>query len=332
MRRREILALFLAFAVAPAANGPAAAQGAEKGTRRIGLLTGAPVAAPALVGLREALVGALREHGWDEGRNLVIESRATEGRPERFQALAAELVALNVDVIVAPNSQAVSATMARTRTIPIVMINVSHPVAAGFVASLARPGGNVTGVTNQAKDIVPKHIELLGEITPGLDKIALIFTPSNAGSALGMREHEQVVRRLGLAYLPVPVDGPGDIEPAFALLARERPQILLIHPTPVTIIHRARILALAIERRLPTATLFRAFAQDGGLIRYGPSQAESWRRAGAYVDRILKGMSPADLPVEQPTRFELLINLKTAQARGLTIPPTLLARADEVIE
>ena len=328
-RRREVIAALGATAAWPMA---AQAQQTPVRVRRIGILTGSPVMSPAAVALRQALVNALRERGWNEGQNLMLENRAAEGRAERFPELAAELVALSVDVIVAPNSQAVSAAMANTRTIPIVMIDVSHPVEAGFIATLARPGGNVTGVTNQAKDIGGKQTEILREIAPALDKVALIFTPSNAGSALGMREMVEAARQLRVTILPIPIDSAADIEPAFALIARDQPQALNIHPTPITIIHRQRILALALEHRLLTVAFFKTFAVDGALISYGPSQIDSWRRAATYVDRILKGTPPGDLPVEQPTKFDLVINLKTAKALNLTIPPTLLARADEVIE
>ena len=329
MRRREFIIVVVAVAAWPLTGW---AQRSAK-VHRIGILSGASLSAPANAHLRHAFVEALRERGWVEGDNLAIEARATEGKAERFPELAAALVALNVDVIVATNSQAVSAARQTTGTTPIVMLDVSHPVEAGFVASLARPGGNVTGLTNQLKDINGKHYALLREIKPDLERMAVLFTPSNIGSALGVRDQQDgVAKQLGTSVLAVPVDSPADVETAFATIAREQAQVLQVHPTPVINIARARIVTLSIEYRVPTITAFKAFVRDGMLMSYGPDQADSWRRAASYVDRILKGVAPADLPVEQPTKFELVINLKTAKALGLTLPNSLLTRADEVIE
>ena len=274
----------------------------------------------------------LRLLGWERGRNLIVETRYTESRPELFASAAAELVALSPDVIVAPNSQAVEAAMTQTASVPIVMLNVADPVGAGFIKSLANPGSNVTGSTNQLKDVIAKHHQLLLEIRPGLERLGQIFTPSNAGSALGLQENIVAMRELGVALVPIPLDQPSDLEAASAILARERPQALLVHVTPIAVRNLAEIAKLAVAHRLPSVAAYKVMAQGGLLMSYGPDRVESWRRAAIYIDKLLRGESPSNLPVEQPTKFELVINIKTATALGLTIPPTLLARADEVIE
>jgi putative ABC transport system substrate-binding protein len=328
MRRREVMVGLAAAAAWPLG---ALAQVTAR-TARVGILSGAALNTPATAPLHGAFVDQLRSKGWQEGQNLIIERRHTEGRAELFAARAAELLALSPDVIVASNSQAVAAAKAQTASIPIVMIDVSHPVEAGFIKSLAQPGSNVTGVTNQGKDIAMKHYELLREIRPSIQRIALVFTPSNAGSKLGLEEQTVVARALGIDVIPVPFEGPADIGEATAILKRERAQALQVHTTPVTIVHRAMIAKLAMEHDLPTISFNEAMARAGILMTYGANRAESWRRAADYVDRLLRGEQASVLPVEQPTRFDLHINLKTAAALRLALPPTLLARADEVIE
>ena len=328
MKRRQVIVGLAASAAWPLA---ALAQATPK-TARVGFLSGAALNTPATTPLHEAFVDQLRSKGWQEGQNLIIERRHTEGQVELFAARAAELLALSPDVVVASNSQAVAAVKAQTSSIPIVMIDVSHPVEAGFIRSLANPGANVTGVTNQGKDIALKHYELLREISPAFQRVALVFTPSNAGSKLGFEEQIVVARTLGIDVIPVPFEGPADVGEAAAILKRERAQALQVHTTPVTIVHRAMIAKLAMEHDLPTISFNEAMARAGFLMTYGANRAESWRRAADYVDRLLRGEKASDLPVEQPTRFDLHINLKTAAALRLAIPPLLLARADEVIE
>ena len=211
------------------------------------------------------------------------------------------------------------------------MLDVSHPVEAGFVASLARPGGNITA-DQPAQRYRGKALRAVAGSQLGLTRIAVLYTPSNAGSALGMKEQEEFAKQHGATLVPVPINTAADVETAFSVITRERAQALHIHPTPVTSTHRVRIAALAAEHRLPSITAFKVFVRDGVLMSYGPDQVESWRRIAAYVDRILRGASPGDLPVEQPTKFELHINVRTAKAIGIIVPPPLLARADGVIK
>jgi putative ABC transport system substrate-binding protein len=330
VRRREFIALV--GSAAAAWPGSPCAQGAAK-IARVGILSGASLATPANARFRKAFVDVLRQLDWDEGNNLIVEARATEGRPERYAEFAAELVSLNVDVAVGSGSQGVQALKDKTSIIPIVMLDASHPVEAGFVTSLARPGGNITGVTPQLNEINAKAVELLRDVVPGLDRVGLLYTPSNLGSALAAKQSlETVPARLGLSLLPIPVDTADDVDRAVATLDRERLRAVHVHPTPVIGTNAARLAALLIERRVLTVTAFSTLVRAGLLASYGPDQAESWRGAAAYVDRILRGAKPADLPVQQPTTFNLAFNLKTARALGVTIPPTMLARADEVIE
>jgi putative ABC transport system substrate-binding protein len=275
----------------------------------------------------------LRQLGWAEGKNLTLEARATEGKPERYAEFAAELVRLNVDVAIASGSQAVQALKDKTSNIPVVMLDASHPVEAGFVASLARPGGNITGVTPQLNEVNAKAIELMREVKPGIDRIGVLYTPTNVGSALALQQAlETIPKRLGVSLVPVPIDSAADIDTAIAAIDREGLRALQIHPTPVINTNRSRIAALLIERRVPTVTGFSTLVREGILMSYGPDQVESWRGAAGYVDRILRGANPADMPVEQPTKFMFVVNLKTAKAIGLEFTPDLLARADELIE
>jgi putative ABC transport system substrate-binding protein len=259
--------------------------------------------------------------------------RAAEGKPERYAQLGRELVSLNLDLVVGSGSQGVQALTAATSTIPIVMLDVSHPIEAGFIASLARPGGNITGVTPALDEVNTKAVELLREISPDISRIGVLHTPSNSGSALAMKEAlERIPQRLGVSIIPVPIDDPSAIEAAFAVIDREGLRAVQVHPTPVINVNRKRIAELLAERRVLSVTGFNTLVRDGILMSYGPDQEDSWRGAASYVDRILRGASPADLPVERPTKFLLAINLRSAKALGLEIPPTLLARADEVIE
>ena len=299
---------------------------------RVGILYGGSLSHPTYVSYRDAFLQDLAGAA-GKGKKLIIEERAAEGRAERFAEHAAELVDLQVNVAVGTNSQAIQALKEKTSTIPIVMLNAADPIGSGFIASLARPGGNITGVTNQFDEITWKNYELLRELKPGIERVGVLYTPSNSGSAIGMEQFVDNMRKwLGVSLVPVPIDKPEDIEAAFVAIDQNRLEALNVHPTPVIVTNRIRITALLIERGLLTITGSKAFARDGILLSYAPDPAESWRGAAAYVDRILRGANPADLPVQRPTKFELVINVKTANALGLTIPPSLLARADEVIE
>jgi putative ABC transport system substrate-binding protein len=329
MRRREVLAI-IGAAAWPL---PASAQLGARATARVGVLTGASLTIPANARYRDAFAEALRRRGWEEGRNLILEMRAAEGRPERYEQFARELVALDLDVVVGSGSQGVQAFAAATSTIPIVMLDVSHPIEAGFIASLARPGGNITGVTPALDEVNAKAVELLREINPDISRIGVLHTPSNAGSALALKEAlDRIPQRLGVSLVPVPVDGSSGIEAALEIIEREGLRAVQVHPTPIIQTNRKRIATLLIERGIATATGFSTLVRDGMLISYGPDQEDSWRGAASYVDRILRGERPSELPVEMPTKFLVAVNLKTAKALGVTIPPLLLARADEVIE
>ena len=275
----------------------------------------------------------MRRRGWEEGKNLVLEMRATEGRPERFPQVARELIALNLDVVVGSGSQGVQALKAATSTTPIVMLDVSHPIESGFISSLARPGGNITGVTPALDEVNAKALELLREINPEISRVGIIHTPSNAGSALAIKEAlERIPQRLGVSLIPVPIEDTAGIEAALELIDREGLRAVQVHPTPVIQTNRQRVASLLMERRIATVTAFSTLVRDGMLMSYGPDQEENWRGAASYVDRILRGERASELPVERPTKFLVTVNLKTAKVIGIAIPTHLLARADEVIE
>jgi putative ABC transport system substrate-binding protein len=275
----------------------------------------------------------LRELGWVEGQNLVIEYRSAEGRFDRLPELAAELVRLKVDVIVAAPTPGALAAKKATATVPIVGVSLTEPVGVGLIASLARPGGNVTGVAySVGTDIFGKDLALLKEVVPKVRRVAVLSNPDGPVQPLTISNVKAAARSLGLELQLVEARGPGDFDRAFAAMAKERVGALFVVTDPVFIPHRARLVSLAAKSRLPSIFTQRADVEAGGLLSYGPSFADMYRRAAAYVDKILKGARPADLPVEQPTKFELVINLKTAKTLGLTIPPSLLQRADEVIQ
>ena len=281
----------------------------------------------------QALLQGLRELGWVEGQNMMIEYRWAEGRSDRLPGLAAELVRLKVDVIHAGTTGAAMAAKNATSTIPIVMATGGDPVTLGLVASLARPGGNVTGLSYSVSlETVGKQLELLKEVVPKARRMAVLSNPTNPSHVLALRQAGSVARSLGLQLQPLEARGPDEFDRAFATMARERAGALFVMPDPVFGFERARLQALAVKSRLPAMYGLREFTEAGGLMSYAPDVRDNFRRSATYVDRILKGAKPADLPVEQPTKFELVINLKTAKALGLTIPPAVLARADEVIE
>src|SRR5262245_65890886 len=284
---------------------------------------------------RDAFRQGLRDLGYVEGGNLVIEYRDAEGKPEQLAAGAAELVALNVDVIVAPGTLAGLAAKRATATIPIVVPTIGNPVADGLVKSLARPGGNVTGLANLTGDLIGKCMQLLKEAVPGATRVAVLTHP---GSATATTDKDYATRAqaagrsLGFAAQLIDARRPVDLDRAFAEIARWRANALVVMPYATLLAERTRIVALAAKQRLPAVYGFREYVVAGGLMSYGVDLADQFRRSAAYVDRILQGAKPADLPVEQPTKFELVINLKTAKALGLTIPQSILVRADEIIQ
>jgi len=312
---------------------PLAADAQQAGkVPRIGFLgVTSPSDRPPLL---DAFRQRLRELGWVEGQNIVIDYRYAEGRVGRLPDLAAELVRLKVDLIVASaGTQVATAAKNATETIPIVMIAVRDPVGTGLIASLARPGGNVTGVSGYAGlETVAKQLELLKETVPKIRRVAILSNPANAYHQLAIREVNVAARSLGVQLQLLEARGPNEFDGAFAAMAKERVGALLVLSDVIFNSHRTRLADLAARSRLPAAYGNRESVEGGGLISYGPSFLDLHRRAAAYVDKILKGAKPAELPVEQPTKFELVINLKTARALGLTIPLSLLRQADELIQ
>jgi len=300
-----------------------------KGMRRIGWLSPAS-AADGLSNL-EALRAGLRELGYVEGQNITIEARWADGRSERLPQLAAELVRLPVDVLCTAGTQASGAAKHATSTIPIVFSNVAFPDQTGLVASYPRPGGNITGVAFIGPEY-GKRLELLKEARPGLSRVALIYNPDNAASVLALQETQRWATELKVRLEPHKFRGPQDFEHVFGAIAGKRPDALMTTADPLIASYRTRIVDFAAKNRLLSMYPTRDFVVAGGLMFYGGSIPEMYRRAAVYVDRILKGAKPADLPVEQPIKFDMVINLKTAKTLGLTIPQSLLLRADEVIQ
>jgi len=325
MDRRAFLTGSVALLAAPLAGE---AQQATK-VWRIGYLG---YASPSEARALEAFRQRLRDLGYVEGKNLVIESRVVESSFERLPALAAELVGLKLDAIAAYGNPTIGALKRATQTIPIVMILAGDPVGAGLVSSLARPGGNVTGLSNLAEGLSAKWLELLTETVPGITRLGVLMVPNTPAHATFVREIKMVGQRTGIAVLEVEVRGPDEIEHAFAALAKARAQGLIVLPHPVTLTHQTQIVELAAKNRLPAMYPWREFTDSGGLMAYSTNRIEMFQRAATFVDKILKGAKPADLPIEQPTKFEFVINLKTAKTLGLTIPQSLLLRADQVID
>jgi putative ABC transport system substrate-binding protein len=281
----------------------------------------------------EAFRQGLRQLGYVEGQNITIEYRWADGRFEQLPDLAMELVRLKVDVVVAVVTQASLAAKKATGTIPIVMIGVSDPVGSGLVFSLARPGANITGTSSMTAEIVGKQLELLKETLPKISRVAALWNPANPiFQAIQLRETKDAAEALGVQLQLLEARGPDEIDRAFAAMVKERTRALLVLNDPVFTAHRIRIADLSVKHRLPAMSGTLEYTEAGGLMAYGPSFPDMYRRAAMYVDKILKGTKPADLPVERPTKFELVINLKTAKQIGLTIPPNVLARADRVIK
>jgi len=327
MRRRELIRLLGTSLVAlplPAA--------AEAPTAHVAVLRELPLTNPQIAQLWQIFVEELQKGGWIEGRNVEFIQRATEGRPERYRELAAEIVALKPTVIITINSESTQAVHDETKTIPIVMIGPGDPVGAGFVASLARPGGNVTGVSSQLGDTLGKQLQIIKELLPSASRMAFFWRPDNPGSSLFKRDLETAAPDFGLAIEATVVTTNAELDAALSAIASSRPDVLMVNPNPPVASRSREIAAFAIQHKLLTYTVAPAMVRAGLLISLAPRGADMVRRAATIVAKILNGAKPADIPVEQPTAFELVINLKTAKALGLTVPPSLLAQADEVIE
>ena len=308
---------------------PAEAQQPKK-VYRIGFLSaGSPASMAARV---EALRHGLREHGYVEGQNILVEYRYAEGKLDRLKEFASELVSLKVDVIVTGGPIATRPAKQATNTIPIVTAYESDPVGTGLVTSLARPGGNVTGLTNLSPDLSGKRLELLKEAVSKLSRVAVFWDPTDPSSPGLLKEVEMAAQSLGLKIQRLEIRNPNDLEGVFLAATKGRAGAVTTLSSPVIFTHRKRVVEIAVKSRLPTIHGQIEFAEAGGVMVYGPNDADMYRRAATYVDKILKGAKPADLPVEQPTKFEFIINLKTAKQIGLTIPPNVLARADKVIK
>jgi putative tryptophan/tyrosine transport system substrate-binding protein len=301
----------------------------SKKVPRIGLL--GVVSASAAEGRIEAFRQGLRDLGYVEGKNIVIEYRTAEGKLERLPALAAELVRLKVDVIVTRGPPPTRSAKEATSTIPIVMGSDIDPVGNGFVASLARPGGNITGLSALSPELSGKQLELLKEIIPKLSRVAVLGTSTIPGSAQMLRETEAAAGVFGVKLQYLDVQNPKEIETAFRAASKGHADAVLVLPNHLTLSQRTQVVDLAVKSRLPVMYPQSEYVEDGGLMTYGPSINDLFRRAATYVDKILKGAKPADLPVEQPTKFQFIVNLKAAKQIGLTIPPNVLARADKVI-
>jgi putative ABC transport system substrate-binding protein len=282
--------------------------------------------------MQQAFRLGLRDLGWVEGKNISIEYRYAEGRRDRLPDLAADLVRLKVEVIVTSSGPAALAAQKATRAIPIVMASGGDPVALGLGESLARPGGNITGLSQMSPELSGKRLELLKEMVPKLSRVAVLWNPQGLSSPLGWKEIQLPARQLGIQLHSLEVRSPDDFNQAFEAASKARAGALFVMPDPVMVTNLKRIAGLAVKSRLPSIFHVSEFADAGGLATYGPDRVDMFRRAATFVDKILKGAKPADLPVEQPTRFELVINLKTAKTLGITIPQSIMLQATRVIE
>jgi putative ABC transport system substrate-binding protein len=332
MDRRAFIAT-LGFSILAAPLDAGAQQAAM--VARIGWLQTGSLESPETRFFRDAFGEGLRERGYVEGQNIVIEYRSADGKIERFPGLASELARLKLDLIVAANTPAARAVQQATTTIPIVVPVMGDPVGDGLVASLARPGGNITGLTFLGPELVPKRLGLLKEALPKVSRVAALWHPggySERTTSDMVKQTEAAARTLGVQLQLVGVRGPDELDRAFSTMTRERADALIVFPSPMLFNERRRIVDLAVQHRLPSISVAREFVELGGLIAYGASITDLVRRTATYVDKILKGAKPADLPVEQPTKFEFVINMRTAKTLGLTIPPSILIRADSVIE
>jgi len=321
MDRRDFIAGTAALLVSPRRSW---AQGPP---RRVGYLDTAPLYLPNY----KVWQDSMRDHGWIEGKNLIVDYRSAEGHAERLAPLANELVALKPDVLVGPGAQPALALKSATASIPIVFV-AADPVGQGLVQSLSHPGGNVTGLAGMAGNFLGKVMQILREMVPAASKIAVLVNPTNAGHRLQAEELPEIAQKLGVTFPVLEATTAEELDIAFASAAGQHANAINVFADALTVNNVTRVTALAAEHRLPAIYNFRLFTTNGGLVSYGADITDLLRRAGDYVDKILKGTKPADLPVEQPTKFDLVINLKAAKALGLEIPASLLARADEVIE
>ena len=327
---REKLGLTLKLAITLSVllgSVPLAADAQPTAVRKVGVL-----AQDLQPGLLETFRDELQQLGYAEGKNLTIEVRNAAGRDDRLPAQAEELVRLKVEVIVAVNTPAAQAARKATSTIPIVIMRVADPVAQGLVASLARPGGNVTGLNFMPDELGAKGIQLLHEMLPNITRVAALYRAGNPGALYVVTETERRSTQLGLHFLRLPVRGPEDFSGAFQTATRARMEALFVMDDGAMTKHRKELAQMALRHSMAVVSIYRDFAEAGGFIAYGPSLSTAYRRGAVYVDRILKGAKPADLPVEQPTKFDLAINLRTAKTLGLTVPPSMLMRADHIIE
>jgi len=329
MQRRKFLTL-LGSTVAAAPLSARAQQTAQ--ARRIGVMIALAENDPEAQANAAALRDGLEKLGWIDGRNIRIDYRWGIGDPARARVAVKELLALSPDLIMPATTQMLVAAKEAAGSVPIVFVNISDPIGTGFVASLARPGGNVTGFTNFEYAMGEKWLQTLKDMAPHVTRIAIVANPKNPNTALYLGAIEPAAKALGLQFAMTPVNDAAEIERTIATYASEPNGGLLVMPDPLTITHRELIVALAARHRLPAAYPYRFFAASGGLMSYGIDRVDLYRRAAVYVDRVLKGAKAGDLPIQQPTKFELTINLKTAKALSLTVPLPLLGRADEVIE
>jgi len=328
MQRRDFVTGILGTVLALPLAGEAEPQGK---VFCIGWLGNVPPP-PSMERASAAFVDGLREYGYVEGANLKVEYRWADGRDERYSELVRDLIQAKVQLIVTAQTPAAVVIKDQAKTLPVVLVGTSHPVEVGLVQTLARPGGNITGITNQLGDLDGKLLQLAKELAPRLRRIGVFWTPSNQASALGLKSVQTVAARQGLAVVPVSARTRAEAESAFSALRHERPDVLIVHASYIGSAELVQIREFVISTRMPTISAFSALTRDGLLLSYSPDAAAYYRRAAYYVDRILKGNKAADLPMEQPTKFELMINLSAAKAIGLSIPPSLLARADQVIE
>ena len=328
MRRREFIAL-----IGGVAAWPLAARAQQPGRmRRIGVLMNVAADDPEAQARNVAFLHGLREFGWTEGRNVRVDHRWAAGDADRLRRYAAELVALAPDVVLASGTSTVGPLQRASTTVPIVFAGVADPVGAGFVDSMARPGRNATGFISFEYGLSAKWLELLKQIAPGVTRVAVLRDPDISGGTGQFGAIQSVAPSFGVESSPINVRDAGEIERAVAAFARSSNGGMILMASGLAFVHRDLIIALAARHKLPTIYYYRVFVSAGGLVSYGPDPHNQYRRAAGYVDRILKGEKPADMPVQAPTKYELVINLKTAKALGLEIAPTLLARADEVIE
>ena len=307
---------------------------AQPATRvpRVGFLSPSSVSDPRTRTFVDALSQGLRELGWVEGQNVTIEYRWAEEKTDRLPDLARDLARLGVDVVVASTSPAVQAAKDATRTIPIVMTNAGDAVATGFVSNLAHPEANITGLSMMGGELLAKQLQILREVMPSLSRVGLLWNPTNSSNRPQLQHAQEAARTSAVRLQPLEIRSPGDIEGAFVVMTRERADAVMVLLDSMLVANRARIAELAAKSRLPGIYGLTDYARAGGFIAYGPNVADMHRQAAGYVDKILKGRRPTDLPVEQPTRLELVVNLTAAKGLGLTIPPLLLTRADQVIQ